>query len=148
VKIEVHFRNPEVQALYANAGVKTAGSAGFDLILAEDLVFEKSGQFCLADLGVVIRVPEGFHSFLIPRSGTFKKYHLLQANSIGLVDQDYCGPQDFWRMPLVYLGEERLELQKGLRLCQLVLQKTYFVTEFVPFEPGESSRGGFGSTGV
>lgn len=147
MKIEIFFRNAEVEALYAVAGVKTALSAGFDLVLSEDLVFEK-GQYHLADLGVIIRVPEGFHSFLVPRSSCFGRYRLLQANSIGLVDQDYCGTDDYWRMPLVYLGDERLELKKGLRLCQLVLQKTYFVTELASFVPADKSRGGFGSTGV
>jgi len=47
MRIRVHFRNEEVKRLYSDAGVKTNGSAGFDLVTVEDVHFEKMGEFKL-----------------------------------------------------------------------------------------------------
>ena len=147
MRIHVHFRNDEVRELYRQAGVKTNGSAGFDLVAVEDVVLEKMGQFCLIDLGVVIRPPDGCHSLLMPRSSTFSRYKVLQANSLGLIDDDYCGAQDWWKMPAVYLGEEKGVIPKGTRIAQFILNQTLPIKEVEEFQPETNSRGGFGSTG-
>lgn len=147
MRIQVHYRNDQVRELYAQAGVQTGGSAGFDLVAVEDIALDRLGQFCLIDLGVVIRVPDGCHSLLMPRSSTFSRYRILQANSVGLIDQDYCGPQDWWKMPAVYLGEESISIPKGTRIAQFILNQTLPIREVEEFFPDNQSRGGFGSTG-
>ncbi len=147
MNIEIAFRDDGVRELYAGAGVQTGESAGFDLVSTEDVFFESSGDFKLIDLGVVIRVPEGFHSLLMPRSSTFYRYRIMQANSVGLIDRDYCGAEDWWRMPAVYLGREPLELPRGTRLAQFILQKTFPIDGVEEFSPEDTSRGGLGSTG-
>ena len=118
------------------------------MICCEDVTFSEMGEFKLIDLGVVIRVPKNHHSLLLPRSSTFKKYSILQANSIGLIDQDYCGENDFWMMPAVFLGKEEKKIKKGTRLCQFLLSETIKITSLEEFSPKEESRGGFGSTGA
>ncbi|PCJ20551.1 MAG: deoxyuridine 5'-triphosphate nucleotidohydrolase [Candidatus Cloacimonadota bacterium] len=148
MNIKMSYRNDEIKELYKSAGIQTEDSAGFDLITAEDISFSKIGEFKLVDLGVIIKVPKDHHSLLMPRSSTFKKHQVLQANSVGLIDEDYCGAKDFWKMPLVYFGEGTKIIPKGTRLCQLVLQKTTKITEVEDFVPTDDSRGGFGSTGV
>ncbi|MCJ8347121.1 deoxyuridine 5'-triphosphate nucleotidohydrolase [bacterium] len=147
MNVKISYRNEEVRELYAQAGIQTEDSAGFDLITAEDVSFSKIGEFKLVDLGVVIQVPKAHHSLLMPRSSTFKKHQVLQANSVGLIDQDYCGAQDFWKIPLVYFGEGLKTIPKGTRLCQFILQKTIQITSMEEFDPAQESRGGFGSTG-
>lgn len=147
MNVKMSYRNDEVRDLYTSAGIQTEDSAGFDLITVEDVSFSKVGEFKMVDLGVVIQVPQGHHSLLMPRSSTFKKHQVLQANSVGLIDEDYCGADDFWKMPLVYFGEGLKTIPKGTRLCQFVLQKTVQVTSVEEFNPSSESRGGFGSTG-
>jgi len=147
MQIGIFYRNSVVEELYQkNAGVKTSESAGFDLVLCEDLSFSKQFEFKTADLGIIVKPAKGYHSFLLPRSSTYSRYKLIQANSVGLIDEDYSGAGDFWAMPLIYMGQEPTTIPMGTRLCQLVLCKTIPVTEVLPFIPGEG-RGGFGSTG-
>ena len=145
--IQIHYRDESVKNLYQHAGVQTEGAAGFDLICVEDFYFETTGQFRLLDLGVVIKPPSGYHSLLMPRSSTYKKFGLIQANSIGLIDEDYCGPSDYWRFPAIYLRAEPIEIKAGTRIAQFILQRTTPVTGLEEFEPAGDSRGGFGSTG-
>ena len=41
-----------------------------------------------------MRLPQGYEAIIAPRSSTFKKYGILQANSIGIIDNSYCGDDD------------------------------------------------------
>lgn len=148
MRVEIHYRSDEIRKMYQRvAGSHSEKAAGYDLVLCEDLVLSQRFQFVSADLGIILRPPPGYHSLLLPRSSTFMRYQLMLANSVGLIDEDYCGEGDYWRAPLLYLGSEELKISKGTRLCQFVLSTTYPVTEAVEFVPG-SGRGGFGSTGV
>ncbi len=147
MQIGIFYRNSVAEELYkANAGVKTKNAAGFDLVLCEDLHFSKQFEFKIGDLGIILKPPQGHHSLLLPRSSTYSRYSLIQANSVGLIDEDYSGAGDFWGMPLIYMGVEPITVPRGTRLCQLILCKTTPVTDVVPFIPGDG-RGGFGSTG-
>lgn len=147
MNINIHFRDDAVRELYGAAGVQTSGSAGFDLVCVEDVVFEGFGEFKLIDLGVVIQSPKGHHSLLMPRSSTFKKFGIIQANSVGLIDEDYCGKDDIWRFPAIYMRPEPIKIKAGTRIAQFILQKTVAIDSVSHFSPEDQSRGGFGSTG-
>ena len=69
-----------------------------DLRIAEDVSLE-AGEFKLIPLGVAMMLPKGYEALVIPRSSTFKKYGIIQANSIGLIDETYCGNNDEWHFP-------------------------------------------------
>ncbi|MCR5802556.1 MAG: deoxyuridine 5'-triphosphate nucleotidohydrolase [Lachnospiraceae bacterium] len=106
----------------------------------------KAGDFTLIDLGVSMQIPEGYEMLVAPRSSLFKNYGLLQANSIGVVDESYCGDDDIIRLP-VYATRDTV-VHVNDRVCQ------FRIIEHQPkivFEETESlgnvSRGGFGSTG-
>ncbi len=147
MSVKIHYRNDSVKRMYTAAGVQTEGSVGFDLVCVEDLNFHTIGQFQLVDLGVVIKAPVNHHCLLMPRSSTFKKFGLIQANSLGLIDEDYCGPQDFWRFPAIYLRSNPTQIKAGTRIAQFILQRSIPVREVDEFYPEGDSRGGFGSTG-
>jgi len=136
-----------VTSLYDSAGVQTTGSSGFDLVCVETVTFDSLGEFKLIDLGVVIRPPKGHHSLLMPRSSTFKKFGIIQANSIGLIDEDYCGKDDYWRFPALYMRSEPIVIEAGTRIAQFILQKSISIDTVDHFAPDDRSRGGFGSTG-
>lgn len=59
-----------------------------DLRVAEDITLE-TGEFKLIPLGVAMMLPKGYEALMIPRSSTFKKYGIIQANSVGLIDEAY-----------------------------------------------------------
>ena len=100
----------------------------------------------LISLGIAMRLPEGYEAIIAPRSSTFKKWGILQTNSIGIIDSTYCGNNDIWKMP-VYPTRD-IEIPKDTRLCQFRIQKNQPAFEFKPVEFLDSEdRKGFGSTG-
>ena len=109
-------------------------------------------------LGVCIQVPKGYECIVVPRSSTFKKFGILQTNSIGVIDQTYCSDQDIWRMSI--LPTRSVVLPKGTRIAQFRVQLSQYATPWQKFKAIFSSRvklkkvsslsnptrGGFGST--
>lgn len=116
-----------------------------DLRCAERTVL-KAGEFHLIPLGVAMELPRGYEAHLVPRSSAFKNWGILQVNSMGVVDESYCGDHDQWRMPV--LATRDAVIEKGDRICQFRLMEHQPVIRFEETEhlSGED-RGGFGSTG-
>lgn len=116
-----------------------------DLRLAEDVTL-KAGEFKILSLGVSMKLPEGYEALVIPRSSTFKRWGIRQTNSVGLIDNSYCGDNDIWRFPAEATRDVTIE--KNSRICQFRIQKKMDKVTFntVDSLTGED-RGGFGSTG-
>ena len=70
-----------------------------DLRASEEVEL-KAGEFKLIPLGVAMEIPQGYEAHLAPRSSTFKTWGLIQTNSMGIIDNSYCGDEDMWRMPV------------------------------------------------
>ena len=113
---------------------------------ASDTVELQAGESHLIPLGVAMKLPDGYEAHIAPRSSTFKKFHIIQTNSVGVVDNSYCGDQDEWKMPV--LATEYTVIHKGDRICQFRIVQKQPSIEFEVVETlGEKNRGGFGSTG-
>ena len=116
-----------------------------DLRAAEDVEM-KAGEFKLISLGVSMKLPEGWKAQMYPRSSTFKNFGIIQANSVGQIDNSYSGTNDIWKFPAIALRDT--VIHKNDRICQF---------EIVPIQPlirftevqvlDDEDRGGFGSTG-
>ncbi len=116
-----------------------------DMYLYEDVSL-KAGDFALLNLGVSMALPQGYEAILAPRSSTFKKYGILQANSIGVIDNSYCGDNDIWR--LAAYATRDINIPKDTRLCQFRVQAKQPAINFISVDSlGNEDRGGFGSTG-
>lgn len=116
-----------------------------DLQAAETVTL-KAGEFRLIPMGVAIALPEGYEAHIVPRSSTFKNYGILQTNSMGVVDNSYCGDNDQWRFPAYATRDVTVE--KGARICQFRVTEHQPRLEFTAVEHlGRPDRGGFGSTG-
>ena len=117
-----------------------------DLRAAEEVEL-KAGEFKLIHLGVAMQLPEGYEAHIVPRSSTFKKWGIIQTNHCGIVDNSYCGPNDWWRMPVFALRDTKIEVND--RICQFRIQKNQPTLVFNEVEEMEANnRGGFGSTGT
>ena len=117
-----------------------------DLRAAEEVEL-KAGEFKLTHLGVAMQLPEGYEAHIVPRSSTFKKWGIIQTNHCGIVDNSYCGPNDWWRMPVFALRDTKIEVND--RICQFRIQKNQPTLVFNEVEEMEANnRGGFGSTGT
>ena len=116
-----------------------------DLRAAEDVEM-KAGDFKLISLGVSMKLPEGWKAQIYPRSSTFKSFGIIQANSVGQIDNSYSGTNDIWKFPAIALRDT--VIHKNDRICQF---------EIVPIQPpirftevqvlDDEDRGGIGSTG-
>lgn len=118
-----------------------------DLRAARDVVL-KQGESTLIPLGVCIKLPAGYEAHIAPRSSTFKNWGIIQTNSVGVVDESYCGEEDEWKMPVICLVDG-CYIRKGDRVAQFrILPKMQNVTIETVDHMFNVSRGGFGSTGI
>lgn len=116
-----------------------------DLRIAEDVTLEV-GEFKLIPLGVAMMLPKGYEALVIPRSSTFKKYGIIQANSVGLIDETYCGNNDEWYFPAY--ATRSVVIPKNTRICQFRIIKHQPIVVLIETEHlSDTDRGGFGSTG-
>lgn len=77
-------------------------------------------QYTLIPLGVCMELPKGYEAIVIPRSSTFKKYGLIQTNSMGLIDCSYNSDKDEWKFPV--MATRDTVIPKGERICQFRVQ--------------------------
>ncbi len=139
--IKIKYFSEEIERLTYIAGK----SDWIDLRAAQEVSL-KAGEFRLIPLGVAMELPKGYEAHVIPRSSMFKNFGVLQANSMGLIDESYCGDNDQWYFPALAVRDTVIHVND--RICQ------FRIMEHQPslvFEETErltgADRGGFGSTG-
>lgn len=113
---------------------------------AAETVELKAGEYKLIPLGVAMELPTGYEAIVAPRSSTFKHHGILLANSIGVIDNSYCGDGDEWRF-LAYATRD-VTIRKNERICQFRIQKNQPKIKFEVVDSLDNDdRGGIGSTG-
>lgn len=97
--------------------------------------------------GLCFEIPEGFEIQVRPRSGLALKKGLTVVNAPGTIDSDYRGEL---KVLLINLGNEEVEIEPGMRVAQLVVQKVERAEWLVSADLSSTKRasGGFGSTGL
>ena len=124
----------------------TAHAAGFDLAAAIAMDVPPR-SIRLVGTGLVIAVPEGHFLGIFARSSTPLKRGLIVANGVGVIDADYCGPDDEIKIQVLNITDAPVHVARGDRLAQgIVLPCPRIVWEEVT-DMTEPTRGGFGSTG-
>lgn len=116
-----------------------------DLRAAKDMKL-RAGNIYYIPLGISVELPEGYEAHVAPRSSTFKNWGIIQTNSVGVIDNSYCGDNDIWMIP-VY-ATRFAKIQKNDRICQFRIVEKQPHLEFETVDHlGNEDRGGFGSTG-
>jgi dUTP pyrophosphatase len=123
----------------------TAGSVGFDLSTAESVDIAP-GAIALVGTGLVVATPSGWCLLISLRSSTPRKFGVLQPHAIGVIDEDYCGPEDELRLQLLNFTSAPVHIPAGSRIAQGVFVRAER-GEWSAHDPARESRGGFGSTG-
>lgn len=117
-----------------------------DLRCAEDIEM-KAGEYKLIPLGVAMELPKGYEAIVAPRSSTFKNFGIILANSIGVIDESYCGDNDQWHFPAIALRDTKIK--RNDRICQFRIQEHQPAVNLVTVANlGNANRGGIGSSGV
>lgn len=139
--IQIKYHSDEIEKLTYIDGK----SDWIDLRAAENVSL-KAGDFKLINLGVAMKLPEGYEAHVLPRSSTFKNWGILQANSQGVIDNSYSGTNDIWKFPA--LATRDTEIHINDRICQFRIVKNQPKIQFEIKETLDATeRGGFGSTG-
>lgn len=116
-----------------------------DLRAAEEIQM-KAGEFKLIPLGIAMELPAGYEAHVVPRSSTFKNYGVIQTNSMGVIDETYCGDNDQWFFPAYALRDTEIHVND--RICQFRIMEHQPKLDFEEVKAlGHDDRGGFGSTG-
>lgn len=141
-KIQIKYHSDEIEKLRYIDGK----SDWIDLRAAEEVEM-KAGEFRLISLGISMKLPEGYELIIAPRSSTYKNFGLIQTNSIGVVDESYCGDDDILKMPVK--ADRDTVIHVNDRICQFRIIKHQPKLTFEEVEHlSDTSRGGFGSTGT
>ena len=107
----------------------------------------KAGEYRLIKLGIGIKLPKGFEAHVYPRSSTFKNFGIILANSVGIIDNSYCGDDDQWCFPAIALRDT--VIHKNDRICQFRIMENQPELEFIEVDKlDDVSRNGIGSTGI
>jgi dUTP pyrophosphatase len=124
----------------------SAGAAAFDLAANEDAVVAP-GEVRLVGTGLVVQVPEGFFLAVVARSSLPLRKGLIVANGVGVVDSDYCGPDDEVKVQVCNLTSAPVQVRRGDRIAQGLLLPAVRIDWDEVEDHGTPSRGGFGATG-
>ncbi len=153
MKIRIYRKNKDIPLPER----KTEHSVGLDVYSAERVEL-RPGKVELVSTGLVIESPPGYFFKIHIRSGFSIKNGVCLANDVGIVDSDYCGPEDEVRIALVRLynpadphRDQPLVIEQGTRIAQVIFEKNalpdieWEETDRADF--AGKTRGGFGSTG-
>lgn len=142
IKLDVMYHNPDLIPINF-----LENGDWIDLRAAKEYKLF-SGEFYLIDLGISMKLPEGYEAHIAPRSSTFKKWGIIQTNGIGIIDNSYCGENDIWMMPV--LATKGTDIHVNDRVCQFrIVKKMSNNIEINTVEHlNTQDRGGFGSTGT
>lgn len=138
--IKIKYHNPDLTKIE-----KIEVGDWIDLRAAENVKLS-AGEFKLINLGISMKLPEGYEAHVVPRSSTFKTWGVLQTNSMGIIDNSYSGTNDIWRFPAYAIRDTEIKVND--RLCQFRIVKKQPKVELIEVDKlDDIDRGGFGSTG-
>ena len=123
----------------------TPGSAGMDVLAAEDVTLAPGGRHAVAS-GFSVAIPEGYEIQVRPRSGLALKHGISVPNTPGTIDSDYRGEL---KVILINHGRDPFLIARGDRVAQLVLAPVTRALwdEVAELDDTVRGAGGFGSTG-
>lgn len=105
-----------------------------------------AGKVATFGLNIAVQPPKGHFVLLAARSSLHKR-GLVLANGIGILDEDYSGNEDEYKVVLHNFSDTDVMIEKGERVAQMIVLP-YDRVEWNEVEDlGTPNRGGFGTTG-
>jgi len=154
MKIRIYRKNKDIPLPER----KTPRSAGLDVYAAERVELHP-GKVALISTGLIIETPPGYFYKVHIRSGLSVKHGICLANDVGIIDEDYCGPEDELKIAMVKLfdpgdpnNNAPFIVERGMRIAQIIFEKNALPEieweEMQQADFAGKTRGGFGSTGL
>lgn len=144
-RIFTDFSEEKINEIYG--GIKlpqraTAGSAGYDFFLPQDVLFVPQKSIIIPT-GIRAKIAEGWVLNLYPRSGLGFKHGFRLENTVGIIDSDYYSADNQGHIMAKVSVSSEVSLSAGKAFMQGV---------FLPFgitlnDSADGERhGGFGSS--
>lgn len=126
---------------------QTPGSAAFDIYSRETITI-LPGEIVRIPTNLVVATPAGYFWMITLRSGTpMKKPGMIVPHGVGIIDSDYCGPEDEGKVQVQNVGDSAITVERGERFAQGTFVKIDQAQFVEAAQLASVSRGGFGSTG-
>lgn len=127
----------------------TPGSAGHDFYSPITFLL-KPGESKKVPTGIRCKLDHGKFLAVFPRSGLGFKFRIQLDNTVGIVDEDYYGADNFGHIFLKFTNDGRegkeLLINAGDAMAQGIIL-SYEIAEGAAAESSVRRTGGFGSTG-
>lgn len=125
---------------------ETAGSVGFDILARKETTI-LPGKIELVPGNIIVEVPKGYMLAIVSRSSTPRRKGLESPQGIGVIDQDYHGPEDEIMVQVKNFSNEAVTVERGEKIAQgIFIRVDRAEWEIVSKNLKSKSRGGFGST--
>jgi len=124
---------------------ETAGAVGFDILCREPTTIEPKSIGRIPG-NAIVKVPEGYALVVALRSSTPTKKQLLCPHGIGIVDNDYCGPDDELMVQVYNFSDSPVTVARGEKIAQGIFVKVERADWNETEKMEGKSRGGFGNT--
>jgi len=125
---------------------QTSGSVAFDLYSRIDMEIP-AREVALIPTNLIIEAPPGYMLVVVTRSSTPKKMGLSVPHGIGIIDQDFSGPEDEIHLQVYNFTDNPVRIEKGKRIGQATFVRVDRAEWDEIDEVKNETRGGFGSTG-
>lgn len=124
---------------------ETDGSVGFDLLCRESAEIAPR-SIVLIPANVIVETPPGYMLMVCMRSSTPRKFGLMMAQGLGIIDNDYCGEEDELKIQVYNFTDEPVTIERGSRIAQAIFVRVDKAEWNEVDQMTSTSRGGFGST--
>lgn len=124
----------------------TIGSAGYDIYTPIDILL-KPGESIKIPTGLKCRINDGWFMGIFPRSGHGFKYGLRIANTIGIIDSDYCFSDNQGHIFIKLINDSSIG-----KIVKIPVGQAFAQAIFIPYgitvndNVKNIRNGGFGST--
>ena len=110
--IEITYHVDGLNEIKANPSDK---HGWIDLYLAEDIYVWKF-RHTLLNLGISIRLPEGYEAIVAPTYQAFEDYQIIGPGSIYIINDDYYKEDEIWKFPVITL--QNRQFHKNENICR------------------------------
>ena len=125
---------------------QTSGSVAFDLYSRVDMEISPK-EVALIPTNFIIETPPNYMLVVVTRSSTPRKLGLSVPHGIGIIDQDFSGPEDEIHLQVFNFTDDVVKIEKGKRIGQATFVRVDKAEWDEVEEIENDTRGGFGSTG-
>lgn len=126
---------------------QTNGAVAFDVYSRTDIEIP-AHSLARIPTNLIIKVPTGYMLAVVPRSSTAQKMGLLIPHGMGVIDQDYHGPNDEILYQVYNFTKNTVSIKRGDRIGQACFLRVDQMEWNLIDQIESNDRGGFGSTGV